>query len=190
MAPRWRAATATTGDGGAARGRRTCPPRCRGRAARGRRTCPACWASCGAHEVSNVMISGNPWIPVIYRAAPMTDVVTPGHEDGHEDRGDPGDPRVRGARTDGSVRAATASERGHDGARGRTTPARPVSPLPQLTRCDGGARPRGAARRARGSRAREVAFSGAASYAARGGQHEPTNASLAISLECEPVTRL
>ena len=40
---------------------------------------------------------------------------------------------------------------------------------------------------ARGSRARGVAFSGAASYAALGGHHGPTNASLTASYGCEPV---
>ena len=36
----------------------------------------------GAHEVSNVVISGISWILVISRAVPMTDVATPGDEDG------------------------------------------------------------------------------------------------------------
>ena len=149
---------------------------------------------CGAHEVTNVMISGNPWIPVIYRAAPMTDVVTPGPRgrargsrgSGRSSSSRGKDRRVR-ARGDGE-RARTGRSSGADDTREAGVTAAAAHPTRRRraapwARC-------GAARRARGSRAREVAFSGAASYAARGGQHEPSNASVAISLECEPVTRL
>ena len=32
----------------------------------------------GTHEVRNVAISGNPWISVNYRAAPLTAIAMPG----------------------------------------------------------------------------------------------------------------